>query len=648
MVRFYNAICALGLVLCGLEGKAQQIIWSENFDYRHQQNFGPPWRSTGWISDNDYYIGSVCAPKTDNNTPVAGVSGYWAVSNNLCEFMWNRNPDRLLETPLIDIRGRQHPRLRFDSHFRGLEKAGIREAATVEISLDSGATWSALGSPAPARVGKFNSSVFDLSAYTGSPGAIRIGFRYDDNRGNMPGWLIDNLAVYEPESVDLQLIATNQDDTLRNYHQAGSSVSLEGTVVNAGTTPVSGFTAFWQEGAGLVHSTTISGVNLRPMDSARFTHTDPLPVAAAAPHRLRMWIALPGDQRVANDSLRFVVNGCQFMPRKTLVIEEGTGTWNIGGPRGDVFLHRLDTAAAPPVRISIHANDVLQHDEYSNFLYRMRQIFAHYFLLDRRGTVHPDAFFERVYEARSEFGFANLDVRPRLTGGVLSMDVDVRPAVDLPGRYRIAMIVTEDNVRGATPAYNQANGFTNNNIGPMGGYESKPHPVPAAQMRYDYVARPVSTPPEGRTNLLGANPQAGQLYTANFVVNIGLAYKKEDLNVIALLIRESDSTIVNAASRRLNSLSVAGQPGGRNTHAFLTPNPASNATTLDLNLPGAGTIAITVQDLSGRVVSAPKPVSLQQGPSRHTISTGDLASGIYIVRIDGKDFHESLKLSVVR
>jgi hypothetical protein len=233
------------------------------------------------------------------------------------------------------------------------------------------------------------------------------------------------------------------------------------------------------------------------------------------------------------------------------------------------------------------------------------------------------------------------------TAGVLDLEVDVHPAVDLPGQYRVAMIVTEDGVRGTIAAYNQANGFTGNKIGPMGGYESKPDPVPASQMRYDYVARETSAAPEGKLNAIGANPRAGQHYKTSFLTNIGISWKKEDLNIITLLIRESDSTIINATSRRLSSLSVpaAAQviPDMR-----LQPNPASDATQLYLDLPRAGAVQVSIVDISGRVIATPVAQNLQPGEHRWPLSTAGLTPGMYLVRIAGPGFQQSLKLSVVR
>lgn len=652
MIRFYKLICVLGMVMTGF-GAGAQIFWSETFNYLSQGGFPPGWSTNGWRCDYDSYIFTVCGPRPEGNwTKMAGVSGYMVTgaapggSAELCGFRWLAQTDLLLQTPYFDLRSRTNPRLKFASYFLGTVKNGHRERATVEVTTDSGKTWAVLREPAKTRIGSFNQCLVDLSAYTTAPGAIRIGFRYTDSLEHMPGWLVEDLQLFEPQPTDLAMAGTGHDDTFRNFHVVPASVPLEGRVVNFGTSPVTAFTAYWQDGNGSIQSEAFSGINLRPLDTFRFVHSSALALATAGKHSLRMWVSLPGDLAPTNDTQRFSVSGCLFRPQKKLVIEDGTGNWNIGGPRGDVFLHQLDTAANKPIRISVHSGDVLEYKAYADHLYNLRQLFTQYFIFDRRGNVHPDAFFDHFDEEQDRFGFADLGMQLSYNAGVVSLDVDVHPAVDLPGAYRVAMILTEDNVRGTTSAYDQANGFTNNKIGPMGGYESKPDPVPASEMRYDYVARDASPGPEGRLGAIGINPKAGQHYKATFVATVGISYKKPDLNVVALLIRESDSTIVNAGTRKLVSLGT-GQIAQLVPDARLQPNPARGATQLYLDLPRSGRVQVGVTDISGRIIANPVEQQLQPGEHRWTIPTAGLSAGMYLVRISGPGFQETLKLSVV-
>lgn len=646
MIRFYNAICVLGLVLAGYGVKAQ-IIWQQNFEYGSTAGFPADWLSNGWRCDYDVYIQTACAPRTKNSTRVAGVSGYMVASRQLCEFMWKNQTDLLVQTPFIDLRGRNHPRLKFDSYFLRYRKNGHFERAAVQVTADSGATWTVLREVPPTVFGAYNICQVDLSRYTTAPGAIRIGLFYTDSTEYMPGWMVDNFEIFEPAGTDLALVGTNQSDTFRNFHQIPANVALSGSVVNFGTSPVTGFTAHWQDGTGTIQSTTVSGINLQPLDTYRVSHAQPVSLSAAGKRNLRMWVSLPGDLKPANDSLKLSVNGCTFFPQKRLVIEEGTGTWNIGAPRGDVYLHRLDTAAVPPIRISAHSEDVMEYRPYSDHLYALRQLFTHFIMFDRRDGVHHDAFFSRAHHEQNNFGFADIGMNLSYNAGILNLDVDVHPAVDLPGRYRVAMVLTEDNVRGTSKAFNQSNGFSRNRLGSMGGYENLPDTVLASDMRYDYVVRDASPGPEGRLGAIGVDPKAGQHYTATFVAPVGISWRKENLNVIAMLIRESDSTIVNANIRRFSTVSVP-NVAQLTPEAYIFPNPANYSTQLALELIRPGRVSVSITDISGRLIGVPVDQSLASGPHQWTIPTTGLAAGMYLVRIVGPGFQESLKLSVAR
>src|SRR5690606_17662657 len=228
---------------------------------------------------------------------------------------------------------------------------------------------------------------------------------------------------------------------------------------------------------------------------------------------LKMWAVLPADTVHSNDTLPLSLNGALFMPTKKVVIEEGTGTWNEQAPRGIVYMHALAATDDPPTRITVHSEDIMGQKSYADYLYYMDQTFTPYFIFDRRGEVPHPYFFERYEQQRQYFGFADIEIRATAKGGYLDAEAVVKPAVDLPGEYRVALVITEDGVRGTTKDYNQENAFMpggrNHNEAPMGGYENKPDPIPAADMVYDYVARAISPTPEGKAKCLPPNMKAG-------------------------------------------------------------------------------------------------------------------------------------------
>jgi len=82
-----------------------------------------------------------------------------------------------------------------------------------------------------------------------------------------------------------------------------------------------------------------------------------------------------------------------------------------------------------------------------------------------------------------------------------------------------------------------------------------------------------------------------------------------------------------------------------NSSAVVYPNPASNSVSLKLNANEDGDVIIRIIDMSGKERSRTK-TTLTKGANTTSVSTGDLAPGTYIIRIDGQkqNLHSSFKL----
>jgi hypothetical protein len=341
------------------------------------------------------------------------------------------------------------------------------------------------------------------------------------------------------------------------------------------------------------------------------------------------------------------------MPQKKLVIEEGTGTWNEQAPRGIVYMHSLDTLDNTPTRIAVHAEDIMGQKDYSDYLYYMDQTFQPYFIFDRRGAVPPAEFYERYLNERRYFGFADIGINAAAAGGYLTVDAVIKPAVDLSGKYRVALVVTEDGVTGTTTDYDQVNGFAAfrprggiHYPGPMGGFESKPDPVPASDMVYDYVARSITPAPEGHPTCLPTSMQAGQSYTCKVNASYSSKWDFGKLNAIVLFIRDSDSTILNSKTVPFRALGVESIAGAGKC-MLLHPNPAGTSTSVSFHLASRAHTALSVTDLTGRMVAQYPAAWLEAGDHRMDLQVGAWPAGLYFVTLDTGSGKETVKLSVV-
>ncbi|EPB65793.1 tRNA ligase class I, partial [Ancylostoma ceylanicum] len=160
-------------------------------------------------------------------------------------------------------------------------------------------------------------------------------------------------------------------------------------------------------------------------------------------------------------------------------------------------------------------------------------------------------------------------------GGYPSANID-RSILDgdfSSANYRLGVIIIEDGVKGTSSGYNQANAYAGGGYGPMGGYESLPSTVPAAQMVYDHV---------GRALLGGYNGQAGSVpteiydgmpvsYTFNYTVPA--AYNIDNMYAVGVIIDNTTGEIINANKSPLKTLSL-GSVESVEMNVF--PNPATD------------------------------------------------------------------------
>jgi hypothetical protein len=645
-----TAILVFFLCFCANPLSAQKVIWSEDFTYHYQQNFGYPWATAGssypWACDYGYLIGTVCFPYFWNETRLAGVACTTLPHDPhpLCNKTFKSETDAMLITPTISLIGQQHAAFSFDSYFLGLTKNGKTEIAKIEISTDSGANWTVLrDAPALPQGGHMSPAYVNLDTYTGSK--IRLGFQYSDSGEKMNGWMIDNLKVFVPADHDIALTHVYPEDTFLSYYPIPRSVTLTGVVTNMGYLPVTSYAIWYSDGVNPAQSDIISGVNIAPFDTGHFTHTIPYAINALGRYKLKVWAKTANDTILKNDTLTTILHGAQFMPQKKLVVEEGTGIWNVMAPRGIVYMHALDAVDAPPTRISVHSGDTLDQKVYADYLYYLNQNFTPYFLFDRRGLIHPESFFTTYDVQKEYFGFADLDLSARAYAGHLQVDATVKPAIDFNENCRLALVLTEDGVSGTGSAFSQANGYAGGEIGPMGGFENKPDPVPASDMKYDYVARSIAPDPDGFV-CIPPDMQAGHKYTFHFQTTYSPAWNFNNLKAIVLLIRDRDSIILNSKGIALATVGVA-NVARESLGMWVYPNPADNEATLRFHLSSAASADVDIADITGRILYQ-HPDGMQSiGQHELTFSTALWPSGMYFITLRTRDAQQTLKLNVL-
>lgn len=655
MKKHFTLLSVLLLTACS-NSLAQNIIFKEDFEH-----FNTPaiigWNTSthtgpdGWQANLMYLaVGSTnpqcfCynLPNTLNMRKVAGISDCGGAHmfnyNNINDFMY---------TPAINLSGRNRVVLKWDSYFWKKTDGVFTEKATVEVSVDGGTNWDVVAN-VPANKDNYNFSTYiaDISVYAGYSD-VRIGFRYSDGGGFFSGWAVDNVQVFEPSNKDLSLTNITPENDLLGYLKINTGYNHRFSVYNIGTDTVHEFTLNYQLDNGAIITDSIRNVSIPGFTGQDFVHKIPDTLTSLGKHPVTAWVSLANDTLHWNDTLHTDLTGAYFMPQKIVAVEEGTATWSATGPQGMVYMKKLsDTTGYYACQVSVHDTDPMMTAAtrpYSDYLFNLDQNYVPYYLLDRRNPVDINRLLEEVKKRQDYFGFADINIDPKIEGNAFHVTTKIHPAVDMTGDYRVLLIITEDDVSGTAPEWDQQNIFSGGKLGPMFGYENLPNPIPAKDMKYQYVVRGIWPSPDGTQNL-PASMIHDQIYTVNFDAILQDSWNKGRLRANIFLLRMSDSSVVNS-NKILFYLDIKDkEPIYAN--ALLYPNPATDACKLVFDAKNNNSMTLSVTDISGRIIKQ-YDTQYQAGKNEISIDTRSMPNGLYFVNMISADGRKTLKLQVIR
>ncbi len=638
------------LLLCILFNsvQAQQIIFKEDFNSYQGLNI-PNWdtkthtASVGWRTSDMYnlYCSYSKIPQYAYFERVAAISD--------CEgFVPRPNHNVFMFSKPIDLsQVTQGAVLKYDSYFFKRTTKSQTEHATVEISVNKGVSWTVIHDvPKGKTEDSLDTHYINISQYIGYSNVL-IGFRYNDGGGvhQNGGWTVDNIELFRPEQKDLALTHFYPEKEVKGYRVINNGFSHTGEVRNYGLDTIKEFIVNYQNAGGVVMSDTFLNISIPPFATYSFTHKVKNVLSAIGALDVTAWVTTPGDNNATNDTQRIVVNGVQFIPKKKVLLEEGTGNWNMFAPRGYTYMDAVATDGNVCL-VSVHGGDPMEYDEYSDYLYNLDYYFAQYFLLDRKVSPDETNFYEMINEYAGHFGFADLEIHGYIAqSGRAEVGVTVKPAINMKGDFRLALILTEDNVSGTGDDWRQYNmHYSGGKNGPMGGYENKPDTIPAAEMEYNYVARLISPAPDGGKTF-ATELKAGADYWHKFSVALKPEWDRNKLRATVVLLREDDTTVLNSNCLSY-FLSVSDDDFEQEFKAGLYPNPANSYTNLEFEAKQEGRTVIAVYDISGRIQYSTS-YSAIIGTNKIKIPTASLPTGLYILQLKNKTEKRTFKLHVV-
>ncbi|MFM6945949.1 MAG: Omp28-related outer membrane protein [Flavobacteriales bacterium] len=422
---------------------------------------------------------------------------------------------------------------------------------------------------------------------------------------------------------------------------AGQNVSPSVSILNAGQNALTSFDVNLNYN-GQNYTQNITGVNVASIAS----YTVNIPSLSLVPGQNNAVVTISningGNDDNANDNtLTQVVDPVVPAAGKIVVGEEATGTWCQWCPRGAVF---MDKFAADYngfwAGIAVHNGDPMTVTDYDAGIGGLIGGYPSA-LVDRLGDVDPS-------QMSSDF-FTRLQTAPKgvLTNGatwdattrVLNVSVSTEMLQATTGSYKVACVLTEDGVTGTGSGYNQSNAYAGGNNGVMGGFESLPSPVPAAQMVYDHVARAIAPSFTGQTGVIAATTAVGDNYVANFTFTLPSTWDETQMHIVGMLM-DPQGKIDNAGYTDIDQAVQNGYVGVQelisavNLEQMLSvaPNPATDFTNITLHIPTAAPVSLRLYDAKGSILQGRQYGNLQ-GDFEVGINTSSFAPGLYIVEL---------------
>jgi len=477
----------------------------------------------------------------------------------------------------------------------------------------------------------------DISAYNGQ--TVYLTFRHF-NCTNQFNLLIDNISVEKPlnENGSIESAAINR------FSLTNTNNTLDINVTNEGSSTITSVTIDWNDGAA--HSSTITGLSIAPLATGVASHTIPVTYSTIVEKTLNINLTHVNgvvETDLTNNTTIAYINTVSSHTVKTVVFEEGTGTWCQACPGGTVMMDDL-TQSYPNTfaGVTVHVNDPmenLEHAQGSDF-YALPSFHA-----DRRLFDQPFSDGQSVYNALAPLEVP-VSISTNIYGSGNNAVIEATATfstIFANADLRLGLIITEDGITGTGALYNQANIYSGGAYGPMGGYENLPDPVPASQMVYDHVSRALVGGYDGQMNSIPTTITDGQVvnYTFNYTVPAGVDVTK--LHAVVVVIDQTTGAIMQGKMSPINL--ATGIKELKTLKTSIYPNPTTDKVTV--NFIGEGKdYMISIFDITGKVIVR-ETLTNQTGNVQHEIMVNQLQKGSYFITVSN-DVESSTQKIIVQ
>ena len=416
-------------------------------------------------------------------------------------------------------------------------------------------------------------------------------------------------------------------------------------VKNLGLTTINSFDVVLNY-AGTELTESVTGAYLLSFDGMTIDFTSPIVLGEGSSTLSATITNVNGlvDNDASDDAKIIEVNAVKPADGKIVIAEEGTGTWCGWCPRGTVAMDQMARDFDGFYQgIAIHNGDPMAVTAYDQDLNVSSYPSA---LVDRSTEIDPGDikvdFMERIIVQPS----AMISNGASVDGDSLNVSLTVAFNTGASGNWKIACVLTEDNVTGVGSNYAQSNSYSGGDAGDLIGVDGTnwadlPGSVSASNMVYQHVARALSPSFEGYAGFPNSI-ELGSNFTFNFKFGLDEAWKIEDMHIVGMLIG-ANSMIDNGSSSSVEDAIAAGFVSGTNVLGStelsqfddllnVYPNPASDIVKFSLNINETKDLQINIVNVLGQKMAS-RNYGRTSGAQNISLNVSDYPKGIYIVEL---------------
>jgi hypothetical protein len=457
-------VCAGFLLLICLsvfnEAFSQKVILFEDFSSCKDGNHPEGWSNSGetakWLFKTVSF--------THDFTVVNNNDGRFAGIHD------EDNEDRRsvkLETEVFSLEEYEDVFLSFDLYFRKYAYKDTLESFFVTISDDNGQTWDTVANLNGNLL--YHKEYLDISKWAGSK-QVKLCFNYSDNGTWGYGGFFDNIKVYEPENIDVELMDINYMD----YAVFNDRVYINGKVQNLGAETINSVEIAYSVNGNNAVKQTFNGLAASSFEKINFVHNTPWMVDRMGVHDIDIWVNKINGKRNRNAKRHKLsasgVNVVDSYTKKNVLLEVFAASWCTLCLDAGANVKRIIDSVSNVIPVAIH---IPNYKNDTTFQYRNKDpmyctdgmaICNNYHanpgwlasgMIDRyqfdkevKIDLDRDSWSKHIYRRAESVAPVSIKLEQDYSYATkeLTVDITAKFTCDLTGDYRFNCYIIEDNI----------------------------------------------------------------------------------------------------------------------------------------------------------------------------------------------------------